>query len=408
MGVAMADLELEEDYVRLVLAVSLHRPILLAVYLGPQRWWSEALLGDLQPNELLDRAQILVARAERLGDGFVAGQSRAIATQIQLQMGQSMTYADRVERLLGLALVVPDPAEVDDLRDTVKRLADDVGYGGHGDPVAAWEQDSLQQGDDKWDTAMSTCALGRRYLQNSFPLAISEGVALARGDDPLFSVNLLWEHPQTLRLEVNPCVPRAAETTEFEVAHNLYPGDYLHIAVLQQYTYGILNRPAACLKTKNTPDNVLAEGLEDTSSLRLIPDPTPAQRLASSLEWLRRGVNLQAALMLHSGASRAAVLDLLAEGGAMSPTRAEQTLAALEHPLWSTYQYAYWIGRKMVQQAEARARDRGLDQALLRFLYSELHVPQTFGQEVDRFLAAASSAGGPTPGGFGPSARQPA
>jgi hypothetical protein len=181
--------------------------------------------------------------------------------------------------------------------------------------------------------------------------------------------------------------PRTPETVAFEVAHNIYPGDYLHLAVLQQHTYRRDGHVAASIKLKNAPESVISEGIEEAAYLRLNPDPSAGQLLACKLEWLRRMVTFAGALALQvEGRSEPEVLVAMARDGFMDAARAHFQLRLVKHPLWGPYQYTYLLGRKLVEEGERRAAARGAREAYLEYLYSGLHTPQTFLLGLDQLL----------------------
>jgi hypothetical protein len=216
-----------------------------------------------------------------------------------------------------------------------------------------------------------------------------EDLAIARFDSPLASIHLMWHEPDRLAFEVNVNVPRTRGTITYEVAHNIYPGDYLHMAVLTQRTYALEGRVAACIKLKNAPENVIAEGIEEVAPFRLHPEHGPEDDIAWKLEWLRRAACLMAAVRLRgAGESRAEVLQQLQRSGHMTPERANQELDRIEHPLWGTYLYSYWLGRHLVEDADRRAGPAARSAAYLGWLYGALHVPETFAAESARVLAA--------------------
>src|SRR5207237_7578289 len=101
-----------------------------------------------------------------------------------------------------------------------------------------------------------------------------------------------------------------------ELALTSYPVDYLHLAVLQQQTYGKQGHFASSIKLKNAPESVISEGIEETAFLRLYPDPTPDQVLACKLEWLRRMATFAGAIALGvEGRGGAEVVSAVAAGG---------------------------------------------------------------------------------------------
>jgi hypothetical protein len=389
---------LGEEFVRLALRAAEHHPILKAVYLGPPEWLEEARRhpGDLA--SLAASAHELSERASGAGDHYIAGECRAVATQLEVVAGRSVPYEELVGILLGVKLVPPDRDEVSALRAEVLELAAEVAGRSGPEAVTEWEGTHSLTGEDKWNAALDAYRLGRRYaFGGSFPLPVTEGLDLVRATDALWSMNLTWYPPSRLMFEINVDTPRTAATTAFEVAHNIYPGDYLHLATLTQHTYGRRGRLAASIKLKNAPENVIAEGVEDVAYLKLFPEPSAEQRLVCRLEWLRRAASIEAALAVHVDriTDEAAVKKLMSEGF-MDEGRARFQLRFIKHQLWGTYQYTYWAGRKLVQAGEERARRGGREREYLEYLYTELHVPDTFLTGLDKLLdagVAAQSAG---------------
>jgi hypothetical protein len=185
-------------------------------------------------------------------------------------------------------------------------------------------------------------------------------------------------------------VPRTRGTIAYEVAHNIYPGDYLHMAILTQRTFALEGRAAACIKLKNAPESVIAEGIEEVAPFRLHPEHGPEDELAWKLEWLRRAATLMAAVRLRgAGESRPEVLQQLQRAGHMSPERAALELDRIEHPLWGTYQYTYWLGRHLVEEADRRAGSAARGAPYLGWLYGALHLPDTFASESARVLTSS-------------------
>ncbi len=372
------------ELVMIALAAWPRLPNLVADYLGPYEW----LLESRQPHDLADlhrRAVALQDLAARGGDAYVAAQARAITTQIEIDADpKRYGYLDLVERLLSCSFVPPDPEEVLALGANVMALARQLGAGGD-DPVRSWETANLISGEAKWDAALDAYRQGRRYALERFPIPFTEDLEIARTCEPLASVHLLWREPDRMAFEVNTKVPRTRATVAYEVAHNIYPGDYLHMAILTQGTYLKEGRVAACIKLKNAPENVVAEGIEDVAPFRLRPEPDPEEELAWRLEWLRRAASLMAAVRLRgAGEARSEVHKELQSTGHMSAERANQELDRIEHPLWGTYLYTYWLGRHLVEAADRRAGAGARNAEYLRWLFGGLHLPETFAAESER------------------------
>lgn len=367
------------ELVKLSLAAWPHLPNLVSDYLGPHEWLVDSRKDAETLEELLPKAYGLSVRAEKADEAYIAVQARAIATQIEVHANASAyTYVELVERLLACPFEPPDPEELDGLDRVVAELALQLGPGG-ADPVRAFETRALVHGEEKWDLALDAYRLGRRWALAEFPIAFREELEIARTSDPIASVHLIWREPDRMVFEVNLSVPRTPATVKYEVAHNIYPGDYLHMAVLSQRTYVERGRLAGCIKLKNAPENVIAEGIEELAPFRLEPKPSPQEELAWKLEWLRRGACLTAAVRRRqNGEPRADVLSHLERTGHMSQDRALQELSRIEHPLWGTYQYTYWLGRHLVQESDRRAGAGVSSAGYLGWLYGALHVPETY------------------------------
>jgi len=376
------------ELVKLSLAAWPALPNLVSDYLGPVEWLREARLAPPSLETVAARGKKLVGDAERANDEYVAIQARAIVAQIEVEADpRRYGYVDLVERLLACRFVPPDEDELEALAREVDSLAAGLGFSGPG-AVERWEQGSLVTGEAKWEVALAAYRVGRRFSLERFPVEFEERLDIGRTDDPITSLHLTWREPDRMVFEVNAGVPRTPATIRYEVAHNIYPGDYLHMAVLTQRTYSDAGRVAACIKLKNAPENVIAEGIEEVAPFRLDPEPDPEHRLAWKLEWLRRGACLTGAILRRQREEpRAAVIEHLQRMGHMSAERAQQELDRIEHPLWGTYQFSYWLGRHLVEEADRLAGARATGAEYLSWLYGGLHVPETF-LESSRRLSA--------------------
>jgi hypothetical protein len=395
--VAASPAEVERDplgaeLVKLSLAAWPHLPNLVSDYLGPYEWLTDSRKRPVQLDDLMPQAQELARRAEHAGDVYVAVQARAMATQIEVEANPAVySYVDLVERLLACKFQPPDRDELDALEREVASLAKQLGASGS-DPALALETAALIHGEEKWDAALDVYRIGRRWALDEFPVSFREELDLSRTSDPITSLHLTWREPDRMVFEVNVGVPRTRATIGYEVAHNIYPGDYLHMAVLSQRTYGEQGRFAASVKLKNAPENVIAEGIEETAPFRLKPKPSPEEELSWKLEWLRRAACLTGALLRREhGEPRADVLSHLERTGHMHQDRALQELSRIEHPLWGTYQYTYWLGRHLVQESDRRAGVSASGAGYLSWLYGSMHVPETYLVDSERALAGEAT-----------------
>ena len=386
------EVALETDLVKLGLRAAVHHPILMAVYAGPEEWLEEAKRDPSTPATLAREARDLESRAEAAADDYVAGQAHSIAVQLESSLGVRLPYDRMVGELLGAPLEPPTAEERDALRQEVLDLASRLEPGSAATAVERWEARRMLTGEAKWDAAIEAYVAGRRQALGGGLPAFDENLEIIRITERLWSVNLTWYPPHHMTFQVNVATPRAAETVAFEVAHNIYPGDYLHLAVLQQHTYGRRGHVAAAIKLKNAPESVISEGIEETAYLRFDPDPAPGKVLATKLEWLRRIATLDGALELAvGGRPEDEVLRAMERQGFMDPARARFQLDLIKHPLWGPYQYTYLLGRRLVEEADRRAGRRpggAGGAAYLEYLYGALHTPRGFIAGLDAVLGS--------------------
>jgi hypothetical protein len=378
------------ELVKLSLAARQYLPYLVSDYLGPYEWLVASRAESTDLVALQHRALALTRFAEHASDAYVAAQARAIATRIEVQVEpHRYGYVELVERLLACRFVEADPLEIDALAREIHEIASNLGFSGP-DAVQRWESGALVTGEAKWDIAMDAYREGRRFALERFPLPFEERLDIRRTKDPTISLHLTWREPDHMVFEVNVTAPRTPATIRYEVAHDVYPGDYLHMAVLSQRTFGEEGKVAACIKLRNAPENVIAEGIEEVAPFRLDPRAGAETQLAWKLEWLRRAASLTGAVLRRErGVPRAAAIEHLQRVGQMSEARALHELDHIEHPLWGAYQYTYWLGRHLVEASDREAGDAVTGAPYLGWLYGGLHVPETFLAEARRTLAGA-------------------
>jgi len=112
-------------------------PHMVSDYLGPYEWLRDARMNPVDRHSLLSRASRLAEAADRGGDAYVALQTRAIATQIEIDAEPDrFTYLQLVERLLSCRFVLPDPDEVASLARDVDGGTGTVGVRVPNDGVA--------------------------------------------------------------------------------------------------------------------------------------------------------------------------------------------------------------------------------------------------------------------------------
>jgi hypothetical protein len=96
---------------------------------------------------------------------------------------------------------------------------------------------------------------------------------------------------------------------------------------------------------------------------------------------------------MENASDETAVTAMQADGF-MDEVRARFQLQFIKHPLWGTYQYSYWAGRKLVEAGDELAQRVGCEREYLEYLYTGLHVPSTFLAGLEHRLRDNASVGG--------------
>ncbi len=380
--------QLDRQYLELVFRASRHLPVLISGIAPPlQELRSRVDAEPPTPTARLRDDGVALVEACRASDDdaarFIAEEVGAITTQLEVAEGAELPYADLCTRLLGLSVAPVPEASLQRLRaDALARAADVLGRGSAG-AIRTWEESGLQ-GDPKVQAVADLLDDHRTRCRERFPLSPLMGIEVTKTDDPVVSLGAWYYGRAASVLEVNPALARQLATLVFEVAHNALPGDLFHLAAMEERWLEGEGLLIGGIKVKNTPDNVISEGLEDLAAAFLLDDDPPADvALVLVLEELRRSVAVNAALALrHDGRPDAEVRELLADVGLMSEGRVDQTMGLIRHQLWGTYVYTYVGGRNLVAPAWRVARSAGREAEFFTMLFTDLLTPQIFASRV--------------------------
>jgi hypothetical protein len=376
---------LDHRYLQFVFRASRHLPVLISgIAPALQDLRSEVDAEAVVPiGQLREDGARLVEDCAAVDDDvarFVTEEIGAITTQLEVAAGGDFAYADLCSRLLGTEVApVADDVLARLRADALVRAADVIGAGGD-DVVRAWETRGVV-GDAKVQEVSELLDDHRARCAQRFPIRPVTGIDVTKTDDPVVSVGAWYYGRRASVLEVNPALARQHATLVFEVAHNALPGDLFHLAAMEERWLEREGLLIGGIKVKNTPDNVISEGLEDLGAAFLFDDdPPPDVALVLVLEELRRSVAVNAALALrHDGRPEAEVRELMADVGLMNDSRVEQTLRLIRHPLWGTYIYTYVGGRNLVGPAWRRERRAGREAEFFTTLFTDLLTPKIFG-----------------------------
>jgi len=374
------DLPLDEEYVRLALAINEHLPGYVDSYFGPTQWTEAAKqAGKLPLHGLQERADRLagdIAQADTFDPqrrDFLALQVRAMQMSLRLLDGEQIPLAEEVEVLYDVQPGWKDEAhfleaqkQLDELLppgDSVKQRLD------------SWRK-SLELPIDKVKELLPGIANRLRELtRRKFNLPEGESFHLDFvSKEPWGAYN--WYLGQyKSRIAINTDLPLEVTRPADLIAHEGYPGHHTELAMKEAKLIRQRNYREHVLTLINSPSCVISEGIATTALETILPDAEleawyaeeilpraglsqvdAARMMAISRARARlAGVRGNAAFMFHDQKkSEEEVKSYLQKFELSTEKLAEQTIKFISNPLYRSYIFTYHVGRELLQELFAR------------------------------------------------------
>jgi hypothetical protein len=368
--------EIPERYVWLCLRVGRHLDGFVDAFIGPSEIERTVEAeAAVDPKSLRDEAQLLLGG---LGDAdlsedrrrWLRGQLEALACVTDRLAGEEITWADEVERCLG---VRPSRTDTSVLREIHGRL--DAALPGNG---------SLRERYNAWDAnnavprEMLVPALER--LQQVLgprahaiaPMPAEESVSYELVSDVPWIAYNRYEGRHHSRVEVNADLPVSVALLASLAAHEAYPGHHTERVAKDAHLYRDLGRLETSVAI-SAPESLVSEGIATNAlgealgrepfaviadvlaDIDLRFDPLEAHEVhEAELALYAPAVN--AAFMLHEdGVSAVDAEVYLREWALESNERAARTVAFLTDPSSRAYVSAYPDGRRICRDFADRA-----------------------------------------------------
>lgn len=368
------------DYILLALRLDQHRPGLVDGYYGP------ADLKLAADTEALPSPARLAEEAFRLRDrlggevpdttrrAWFAAQLVALEAQARDAAGEAIAYEDLVARYFDRRMPRVDDAIFDAAAAELDGLL--PGPAPLEERLAAWDAELVIPADRVASVANGLRDAFRTRAEATFGLPDREEARIELVRDRPWSGYNWYLGGGRSRVELNLDLPIRVGDLIHTVAHETYPGHHLEGAFKESTLVEGQGRLEASLLTINTPECLMHEGLADLGYRFAVPPADEAALIEGTIRAaglaiaaagvalrevvarqvaiggarrILRGIGGNAALLRHAdGHSHTEVAEYLTAVGRMTPERAEQRLAFIEHPLWRAYVFVYREGEALL------------------------------------------------------------
>jgi hypothetical protein len=368
--------EIPERYVWLCLRVGRHLDGFVDAFIGPSEMERAVEAEEpVDPEALRDEARLLL---DGLGDAdlsedrrrWLRGQLQALACITARLAGEDITWADEVERCLG---VRPTRTDASVLQEIHRRL--DAALPGNG---------TLRERYNAWD---ANNAVPREKLVPALerlqqvldprahaiaPMPAEESVTYELASDVPWIAYNRYEGGYHSRVEVNADLPVSVVLLVSLAAHEAYPGHHTERVAKDVHLYRDLGRVETSVAI-SAPESLVSEGIatnaldealggepfavvaEVLADIDLGFDPIEAHEVHEA-EIALYAPAVNAAFMLHEdGASTDDAEGYLREWALESNERATRTVAFLTDPSSRAYVSAYPDGRRLCRDFADRA-----------------------------------------------------
>jgi hypothetical protein len=343
-------------------------------YVGPSEL-AEAVSSERPPlaAELHDEAialrdqaaELLTEQATALRGRWLDGQLRAMAALARRAEGEEIAYVDFVEQLYGVPIAPIPESEILAARDRLDAAL--PGAGGLADRLAAWRLGQRVPPDRVLSALQRSAERFRAVTRRDFGLPDGEQVAWEETHDQPWGANATFIGSGTTRITINLDVPLDVAVIAFLAAHEAYPGHHAEHVVKEQ-TLIDAGVGEATLRTMNTPESMVAEGLADIGREVVMSDRELEEEVACiggdariDGDWATAvvvhlaerqlaSIQINAALMLHQDARPIAeVRAWVQEMSPREPERLDHLFRAFADPVLSTYPFTYVQGARLIR-----------------------------------------------------------
>jgi hypothetical protein len=340
-----------ERYLRLGLQLDRHVDGIVDSYFGPPELSAEVKSAPpANPSDLVAEAESLLGELE---DGWLRDQVLGVRTFAGVLAGESIPYADEVERCYGVRPEFTDESVFAAAHDELEQLL--PGDGPLAQRFKDWRNSMNVPVDGVEEMVTSLIETGRAWTRERVDLPVGEEVVLEAVRDKPWLAYCRYLSGYRSLISVNVDHPYSAFDAAYLAFHETYPGHHAERCLKDQLLVrerGLMEETIVLLPTAQS---LIAEGIATLApELVLESDgvriPGVDLQHALAVEQARRplaAVPLNAALLLYeTGEEPAAVQDYL-ERWALTVADAAHTVRFLQDPTSRSYVITYSAGREL-------------------------------------------------------------
>ena len=369
------ELPVDEEYVRLALAIDEHQPGYVDSYFGPEEWRQETKqAGKLPLPELTEEAERLALRISQANEmdmqrkDFLAHQVKAMQMSLRLMGGEHVSLAEEVE---GLYDVQPAWKEESVFLEAHQQLDQILPRGG-----------SLKERMEAWDKSLE---IPMETVKELLPFITNRLRELTHAkfrlpEQETFHVEFVSNQPwgaynwylgdYRSRIDVNTDLPIKVNWLAGLMSHEGYPGHHTELSKKELKLIKQKNYQEYVLTLINSPSCVISEGiatialktvladdeLEDWYRSEILPRAGLSHIDAAAVMEVSRagrkmsGLGGNAAFMLHDRhKSHEEISSYLQEYGLSTEQEADQSIKFLSNPLYRSYIFTYHVGHDLME-----------------------------------------------------------
>jgi hypothetical protein len=393
------DQSVVERYLRLGLQLGRHVDGIVDAYFGPPEL-AAAVDAEpaVDPRALVSAAEALL---DELEDGWLRDQIVGLRTYAGVLAGEPGSYADEVEGCYGVRPTYTDEAVFTAAHEQLEELL--PGEGPLGERHERWERSIRVPTESIEPTIAAVIEEARAWTSRVVELPEGEDVHLEIVRDEPWLAFCEYLGGLRSRISVNVTLPMSGLELLVLTLHETYPGHHAERSCKEELLVrgrGLLEETVVLMPT---PQSLVSEGIASLAPQLLLEgeggpvlaaivrDAGIELDLAHALAVKRvlepcGWAEVNAALMLHDGASESEVQAYLERWGLLSLELAAHVIRFLQEPTSRSYILTYRAGREL-----CRAYVAGEPERFRRLLTEQVRV---------RDLLEARDGGAPTsPGG---------
>jgi hypothetical protein len=393
--------EIAHRYLLLGLRLESHVPGFVDSYVGPADLKAAAEAAAAPPEALAEEASALREAVDALPvdtdehrrrrDWFRA-QLRAIRALARHAAGEEIGYLDLLEQLFDVRI---GPFREERLAAARRRLDDALPPGGSlAERYAAFTKTMELPRERMLNVLRESTGRFRRASLRDFDAPRNEGIDWGEAHDVPWGAEARFEGNGRSLIRLNVDLPRGLGEIAYLASHEGYPGHHLDHITKEQTLIRERGLGEATLRTMNTPESMLAEGLADVGREVVMSNAEVAAELGriardakiqvaaaeldvavavmSALREVLDVANGNAAIMLHEdGRPADEVREYLVDQTARPAVHIDQSMRVLTDPIGRTYPFTYSKGSDLIRPwLEVQGQTTGFARLL-----AEQHTP---------------------------------